>query len=50
MNCGNGIVIDYEFLRGWHIETVVKELRVSFAAESETLRFNNPYKMADHGS
>jgi len=44
------VLIDYEFLRGRQNETVVKELCVASAADSETFRFKPPYKMADHGS
>ena len=43
-------VIDYEFLRWWPNETVVKELCVGSAIAWETFRFKPPYKMADHGS
>jgi hypothetical protein len=51
MACGSReAVIDYEFLRGWQNDTVVKELCVASATASETFRFKSPYKMADHGS
>jgi len=43
-------LIDYEFLRERHNETVVKELCVASARASETFRFKPTYKMADHGS
>jgi len=50
MTGGREAVIDYEFLRGWQNETVVKGLCVGSTAASETFRFKSPYKMADHGS
>jgi len=43
-------VIDYEFLRGRHNESVVKELCVGSTSASETFRFKPPYKLADHES
>jgi len=44
------VVIDFEFLRGWQNETIVKELCVTSAADSETFHFKSPYKMANHVS
>jgi len=44
------VVIDFEFLRGRVTETVVKELCVACGTASETFRFKNHYKIADHGS
>jgi hypothetical protein len=46
---GREAVIDYEYLHGRQNEAIVKELCVASAADSETFRFNSPYKMADHG-
>jgi len=46
---GREAIIDYEFLRRRHNETVVEELCVATAAASETFRFKPTYKMADHG-
>jgi len=43
-------VIDYELLRVRQNETVVKELCVACAIDSEALRFKPPYKKADHRS
>ena len=42
-------MIDCEFLRFLQNKTVVKELCVVSAAESEKFRFKNLYKIADHG-
>ena len=47
---GREVVIDFEFLRGWQNETVVKELFVASANAAETFSFKSPYKMADDGS
>jgi len=47
---GRKVAIDFEFLRGWQKETIVKELNVASAAASETFRFKSPYKLADHES
>jgi len=41
-------VIDFEFLRGRHNETVIKELSVASTNAAGTFRFKSPYKMADH--
>ena len=38
-------VIDYELLRVRQNETVVKELCLASAIDSETYRFKPPYKM-----
>lgn len=43
-------MIDYEFMRGRHSETVVKELCMASAAASETFPFKRPYKIAEQGS
>ena len=43
-------LIDFEFLRGWQNESVVKELCITNATAGETFRFKSPYNMADHCS
>ena len=43
-------MIEIEFLRGRLNETVVKAKCVASTNASETFRFKNPCKMADHGS
>jgi len=47
---GREVVIYFEFLRGRHNETVVKELSVDSANAVKKFRFKRPYKMADHGT